>query len=77
MFSLPLPWRDSLVQFTLPGEGFSPLWQFATVILAMIGCLLPFVLILWLYFYEARIISRGLAVGLLSLRLTALALLLF
>ncbi len=65
------------MQFSLPGEGFSPFWQFATVVLAGFGCLLPIVLILWLYFYEARIVSRGLAVGLLSLRLTALALLLF
>ena len=77
MFSIPMPWHDSSVQFTLPGEGFGPFGQVAVVLLAVFGCLLPLVLILWLYWYEARLVSRRLAAGLLSLRLGALILLLF
>jgi hypothetical protein len=76
MFSIPLPWSDSSLQLTLPGQGLSPIWQVAVVGLAVAGCLLPVALILWLYFYEIRLISRRMAAGLLSLRLGVLVLLL-
>jgi hypothetical protein len=77
MFSIPMPWRDSSLQFTLPGEGYSTFMQFVVVVFAMLGCLLPVALVLWLYWYETRLVSRLAAAGLLSLRLGALILLLF
>jgi hypothetical protein len=77
MFSITMPWRDSSLQFTLPGQGLSTLGQATVVILAALGCLLPVALIVWLYFYEIRLLSRRMAAGLLSLRLGVLVLLLF
>lgn len=76
MFAMPLPWPDSSLQFTLPGEGLGTLLQVGVVCLAVIACLVPVLLILWLYYYEIRLVSRRLAATLLSLRLGALALLL-
>src|SRR5260370_41101803 len=77
MCSLPLPGPESSLQFTLRGEGLGPLGRFAVVAAAAAGCLLPIILVLWLYFYEARLVSRAMALGLLSLRLAALVVLLF
>src|SRR5258708_18868145 len=77
MFSIPMPWRDSSLQFTLPGQGLSPFGHAAVIALAVAGCLLLVVLSQWLYFYEIRLISRRMAAGLLSLRLGVLLLLLF
>jgi|SRR5579875_77289 len=73
MFSWKLPFDLGDILLTPQGAGLNPVLQ---VVLLGAICLLPLVLVLWLYRYEMRLIARPIAIGLLCLRLTVLALLL-
>jgi hypothetical protein len=73
MFSLKLPYDLGDVLLTPPWGGLSSGLQIGS--LAAV-CLIPLVLVLWLYRYEMQLVSRLAAVGLLCLRMTVLALLL-
>ena len=73
MFSLKLPFDLGDILLTPPSAGLSPALR--APVLAFV-CLLPLVLVLWLYRYEMQLVARSTALGLLGLRVTVLALLL-
>jgi hypothetical protein len=73
MFRFSLPFRDSSLLLTPQWASLGGALQIAA--LAAV-CLVPLVLILWLYRYELKLVSRGMAAFLLGLRLVALALIL-
>src|SRR5262245_46018424 len=73
MFRIPLPESDAALLLTPRWAGLPIPLQTAAVLL----CLLPFVLVGWLYRYELRLVSGWAAVGLLLFRLAALLLALF
>jgi hypothetical protein len=73
MLRIPLPIRDAALLLTPRWGEFSLPLQ----VLLLLLCFAPVVLIVWLYRYELRLVSRATAVGLLLLRLVAVFLLLF
>jgi hypothetical protein len=73
MFSLKLPYDLGDVLLTPQWGGLPPTLQ--TSLLSVV-CLVPLALVLWLYRYEMRLVPRLMAIGLLCLRVTVLALLL-
>ncbi len=73
MYSLRLPYDLGDVLLTPPWGGLPPALQ--TGLIAAV-CLVPLVLVLWLYRYEMQLVSRTMAAGLLFLRMTVLSLLL-
>jgi hypothetical protein len=73
MFNLKLPSDWGEVLLTSQWAGL----PHAVQVLILLGvCLVPLGLILWLYRYELRLVSRLMAAGLLSLRLLVLVLML-
>jgi hypothetical protein len=74
MFKIGLPLPDSALQFIPQWNWLHPAWQ---ILLLFLLCVVPITLVLWLYRYELKLVSRGTAFALLSLRLVVLALLLF
>lgn len=74
MFTVPLPWPDSSLLLALPWPHLSPVLRLP-LIAAIVA--VPLVLLLYLYRYELRLVRRGTAAGLLALRLTVLAIVLF
>jgi hypothetical protein len=76
MFSIPLPHGDNSLLLSLPGTDL-PGWQrIGLLVLVAILCLVPFVLIGWLYRYELHLVRRMTALRLLGLRLVLLVVLL-
>ncbi len=73
MYSLKLPFDLGDLLLTPQWPGLNPALQTA-ILLAV--CLVPLALILWLYRYELRLVTRWTATFLLGLRLAVLALLL-
>ncbi|HEY7329502.1 MAG TPA: hypothetical protein VH592_17825 [Gemmataceae bacterium] len=73
MASWKLPFDLGDILLTPQWAGLHPALQ--AVLLAIL-CLLPLVLVLWLYRYEMQLVARRTAVGLLCLRAVVLALLL-
>jgi hypothetical protein len=73
MFRIPLPWPDTSVLLSPPWAGM-PL-ALRLLLLAVL-CLVPVMLLVALYRYELRLVSRLTALGLFGLRLTVLVLLL-
>ena len=72
MFRIPLPFTDSSLLFT-------PLWSewpLAAKAGAGLVCVVPYLLVIWLYRYELKLVRRSAACGLLSLRLLLLLVLL-
>lgn len=65
-----LPWPGTSLVLDLPFAGLGPVWQ--PVVLGAIA-VVPLVLILWLLWNELRLVSRGVAFVLLTLRLLLLA----
>ncbi|HZT83366.1 MAG TPA: vWA domain-containing protein, partial [Gemmataceae bacterium] len=74
MFHLALPFTD-LNLFLAPRWGEAP--RPLDVLPWLVVCLVPLGLVLWLYRYELRLISRAAALVLLGLRLAVLFILLF
>jgi hypothetical protein len=72
MFSLRLPFFPDDARLLV-----HPVWTGLQGGLLLLLCLVPLALIVWLYRYELRLVPRGAAVGLLSLRLVVLTLILF
>jgi hypothetical protein len=74
MWHIPLPFTDANLYF-------SPRWGESVRLIDfspwLLICLAPVALVLWLYWYELRLISRVAATALLGLRLVVLVLLLF
>src|SRR3954467_7504154 len=73
MFSVPLPLRDAKLLLTPPWSGLHPGVRAGLLLLA---CLVPLVLLLWLYRCELALVPRAVARALLGLRLAVLCLLL-
>jgi hypothetical protein len=73
MHAWKLPFDLGDILLTPQGTGLNPALQ---AVLLTAVCLLPLVLVLWLYRYEMQLIARTAAIGLLCLRVTVLALLL-
>src|SRR5262245_33316246 len=73
MFSIPF--THDLALYLTPRFG-ELLWEYQTVLLGLCF-VVPVLLILWLYLYELRLVSRGAAVGLFFLRLLVITALLF
>jgi hypothetical protein len=73
MFSWKLPFDLGDILLTPQWTGLSAALQ-ATLLAAV--CLVPLLLVLWLYRYEMQLVARSTALGLLCLRGTVLALLL-
>jgi hypothetical protein len=73
MFAWKLPYDLGDILLTPQWAGLNPTVR-AAVLAAV--CLVPLALVLWLYRYEMRLVSRSTAVGLLCLRVTILTLLL-
>jgi hypothetical protein len=74
MFRIPLPARDTnLLLAPRWGDGTQPL----PLLLWLLVGLVPLLLVLWLYRHELRLVRRGVAVGLLGLRLLVLVLVFF
>src|SRR5437763_371258 len=73
MFAIALPYVDADLVVNPPWSGLDPAAQAG--LLALL-CLVPLVLLVWLYRYELKLVSGASALGLLLLRLTVLALLL-
>ncbi|MFO0878109.1 MAG: hypothetical protein U0840_12230 [Gemmataceae bacterium] len=71
MISIPLPWPDSSLLLSLPLAS-QALWLRLVAALLLVG--LPVVLLITLYRYELRLVTRLTALVLLLLRLTALVL---
>lgn len=72
MFRITLPFTDSSLQLFPRWSAWSLTWQ----IFLLFACLLPVILVLWLYRYELRLVSRTVALALLALRLVVIVLLL-
>src|SRR5205814_6921230 len=70
MFRIRFPLTDTLLVLTPPLESI-PGW--AQLILLILGLIVSGGLLLWLYSYEARLISPLRAIGLLMLRGAVLA----
>jgi hypothetical protein len=73
MFRIALPYPDTSLLLSPRWSELSPLGQLGMVLLL----LAPPILVVWLYRYEMRLIKRSTALRLLTLRMLALALLLF
>jgi hypothetical protein len=73
MLRIPLPWPDTSILLSPPWAGL-PL-AVRLLLLALL-CLVPLVLLVALYRYELRLVTRTAALGLLGMRLAVLALLL-
>lgn len=73
MFTLPLPWPETSLLLALPWAGLPPFvrWPLVSALI-----LLPVVLLVVLYRYELRLVSRLTAVTLFSLRFVVLLLVL-
>ena len=72
MYHIPLPFTDSRLQlFPRWAE-----WPLGGQLLLLLACILPVLLVCWLYRYELRLVSRSRALALLGLRLLVLLLLL-
>ncbi|HBI41789.1 MAG TPA: hypothetical protein DDY78_02905, partial [Planctomycetales bacterium] len=74
MFSIKLPNDGSTLLLTPQWSGLPAALQVALLVAV---CLVPFVLIAWLYRYEMQLVPRAAAVFLLSMRVLVLFLLLF
>jgi hypothetical protein len=72
MHHIPLPFTDAFL-FLSPRWG--ELSGFAQTVLLLLVALVPVALVVWLYRYELRLVSRVRATGLLLLRLAVLLLL--
>src|SRR5205823_6119998 len=76
MFSIRLPFSDTAVLLSVPGSD-QPGWQrLGLLLLLALLCLVPVVLVIWLYRYELHLVRRLTALRLLGLRLILLAVLL-
>ena len=74
MFSIKLTGDGSSLLLTPQWSGL-PVWLQAVLLLAV--CLVPLVLIVWLYNYEMRLVPRTAAVFLLGMRILVVFLILF
>jgi hypothetical protein len=74
VFRIQLPSEKTSLLLTPQWQGLAPALQWGLILLVS---LVPLALILFLYRYELRLVHRGTAFGLLTLRLVVLALLLF
>jgi hypothetical protein len=73
MYSLRLPLPDARLLLTPPWSGLHLALQAGVLLLV---CLIPLMLLVWLYRYELALVPRGTALALLGLRLVVLGLLL-
>jgi hypothetical protein len=74
MHRITLPGTDASLLLSPRWGELSPFWQVTLLVLLVA---VPVALVVLLYRYELRIIKRGVAVGLLALRLVVLLLILF
>lgn len=72
--TIPLPWPGASLVVSLPWPGM-PAWARYSLLAALV--LTPLALAVALYLHEMRLVRRGTAAGLLSLRLGVLAAVLF
>jgi hypothetical protein len=73
-FEFPLPFTDALLRLTPRWSELAPLYQAKLLI---VFALVPLALVIWLYRYELRLVTRPAALGLLALRLVVVLLLWF
>src|SRR5947209_580618 len=73
MHAIPLPGTENVLQLSPRG---SELWSWQAAVLVLLA-VVPVALILWLYRYELKLVSRWTARSLVALRLVVIALLWF